>query len=140
MKARSVFGLSHVFSLSLILVVSACTGELASQKNSPTHSAAEIPIVPPATPPLSRSVIGHGVISVSYTHVVSEPSPSGFSLGYLRKGAIVEVLERRSVNSGGTVESWVFVGGAYRGWLREDVIQVYDNEAQARTAAESLIP
>jgi hypothetical protein len=107
---------------------------------NPAGSAAEIPILPPATPPLSRSVIGHGVISVSYTHVVSEPSPSGFSLGYLRKGAIVEVLERRSVNSGGTVESWVFVGGAYRGWLREDVIQVYDNEAKARTAAESLIP
>jgi hypothetical protein len=85
-------------------------------------------------------VIGYGVISVSYTHIVSEPSPSGFSLGYLRKSSIVEVLERRSVNNGGVTDSWVLVGDFPRGWLREDVIRVYDNEARARTAAESLRP
>jgi hypothetical protein len=100
----------------------------------------ESAILPPPTSPLSRSVIGYGVISVSYTHVVSEPSPLGFSLGYLRKSSIVEVLERRSVNNGGVTESWVLVEDSFRGWLKEDVIQVYDSEARARTAAESLRP
>jgi hypothetical protein len=85
-------------------------------------------------------VIGYGVINVSYTHVVSEPSPSGFSLGYLRKSAITEVLERRTVSNGGVTESWVLVGDSPRGWLREDMIQVYDSEARARTAAEALRP
>jgi hypothetical protein len=100
----------------------------------------EKPIIPPETPLLSRTVIGYGVISASYTHVAAEPNASGLSRGYLRRGSIVEVLERRSVNTQGTLESWIFVGGSYQGWLREDLIQVYDNEARARTAAESLTP
>jgi hypothetical protein len=36
------------------------------------------------------------------------------------------------------VESWVLVDGNYQGWLQEAVIDIYDNEAQAKTAAESL--
>lgn len=97
-------------------------------------------ILPPSTPPLSRSVIGYGVISASYIHVMSEPSPAGFALGYLRKSSVVEVLERRSVNNGGVTEFWVLVGNSPLGWIREDVIHVYDSEARARTAAEFLRP
>jgi hypothetical protein len=104
----------------------------------PNTGTGEIVVMPPATPPLSRQSLGYGVISASYTHVVAEPNQAGLSLGYLRRGSIVEVLERRSLNRGETAESWVFVAGAYRGWLREDVIQVYDNEARAKTAAESF--
>jgi mannose-6-phosphate isomerase-like protein (cupin superfamily) len=95
-------------------------------------------MIPPPTPPLSRPFIGYGVIDVSYTHVVAEPNQAGFSLGYLRKGSVVEVLERRQVTHGGIVESWVFVSGIYQGWLKEDVIQVYDNPAQAQTASASM--
>jgi hypothetical protein len=124
-----------VFFLLFALFIVSCTG-----KSFFTRPPEEAAIVPPPTSPLSRSVIGYGVISVSYTHIVSEPSPSAFSLGYLRKSSIVEVLERRSVNNAGITESWVFVGGAVMGWLREDVIHVYDSEAKARTAAESLRP
>jgi hypothetical protein len=51
----------------------------------------------------------------------------------------VRVLERRSVSREGRVESWVLVEGAYRGWVREDVIRVYDNQAQAETAAEAMV-
>jgi hypothetical protein len=131
----------HVFfllflSLSGLFIIS-CTDKPIFPWLS---GSGEDAILPPPTPPLSRSVIGYGVISVSYTHVVSEPSPSGFSLGYLRKSSIVEVLERRSVNNGGVTESWVLVGDSFRGWLKEDVIHVYDSEAKARTAAESLRP
>jgi hypothetical protein len=103
-----------------------------------TRNSGEIPVVPPPNPPLSRPVIGFGVISISYTHVAAEPDPQGASLGFLRKSAIVQVLERRPVIDGNTVESWVLVDGPYRGWLRENDIQVYGSEAQARTAAESL--
>ncbi|GHT73383.1 hypothetical protein FACS1894124_1670 [Spirochaetia bacterium] len=129
MRVGSIVGRGQVLVLALIwaLAVVSCDKE-----------SRELAIVPPVTPPLSRSVIGYGVISVSYTHVVAEPNQSGLSLGYLRKGSIVEVLQRRLVNRGGSGEAWVFVEGSYRGWLREDVIQVYDNEGRARTAAESL--
>jgi hypothetical protein len=95
-------------------------------------------VLPPATPPLSRSVIGYGVISVSYTHVFDEPLRRAASPGYLRRASIVEVLERRLVNSREGTESWVLVGGDYRGWIREEAVQIYDNMAQARTAAETM--
>lgn len=127
MRVGSIVGRGQVLALIGALAVVSCGKE-----------SRELAIVPPVSPPLSRSVIGYGVISVSYTHVVAEPNQAGLSLGYLRKGSIVEVLQRRLVNQGGSSEAWVFVEGSYRGWLREDVIQVYDNEGRARTAAESL--
>jgi hypothetical protein len=101
--------------------------------------AGETAVTLPETPPLSRRIIGYGVISVSYTHVTAEPSQAGLSLGYFRRGSLVEVTERRSVSHGEFAESWVFVEGAYRGWLRENVVEIYDNEAKAKTAAERLI-
>ncbi|MDR2404530.1 MAG: hypothetical protein LBD78_10940 [Spirochaetaceae bacterium] len=101
-------------------------------------TSGNVSIVPPPTPLLSRQFIGYGVINVSYTHVTEEPVPNGVSLGYLRKGSVVQVLERRSVNNRGTVEIWVLVNGVCRGWLREDLVQVYSNEAQAKTAAETM--
>ncbi|MDR0376234.1 MAG: hypothetical protein LBH70_00385 [Spirochaetaceae bacterium] len=127
-------------ALSLVLFglfTVSCTGRPAFPGRGANREAA---LLPPATPPLSRSVIGYGVINVSYIHVVSEPSSSGFSLGYLRKSAIVSVLERRAVNNDGVTEFWVLVGDSPRGWLREEVVQIYDNEAKARTAAELLSP
>jgi hypothetical protein len=100
----------------------------------------ETPVLPPATPVLSRSVIGYGVIGASYTHVAAEPDRTGASRGYLRKSSIVRVLERRSISRGEAVESWVLVDGVYQGWVQEDDIRVYDNEAQAKTAAGSMAP
>jgi hypothetical protein len=103
-----------------------------------TRATHEVAIVPPPTYPLSRSVIGYGVVSASYTHVVHEPGKGGVSLGYLRRGSIVRILERRLVT--GTSESWVLVEGNYRGWLRETVVDIYNLEAQAKTAAEMMTP
>ncbi|MDR3276107.1 MAG: hypothetical protein LBT11_02660 [Treponema sp.] len=111
----------------LILAASSCSGE-----------SDVIELEPPETPVLSRAVIGYGVIDASYTPVSEEPRQTGPSLGYLRRGAVVEVLERRSVSAGEAVESWVLVGGQYQGWLSETVIRVYDSEAQAKTAAKNL--
>jgi hypothetical protein len=103
-----------------------------------TRTAHEVTIIPPPTYPLSRSGIGYGVVSVSYTHVVNEPGKGGVSLGYLRRGSIVRILERRLVT--GTSESWVLVEGTYRGWLKETVVDIYGLEAQAKTAAERMTP
>ncbi|MDR2111457.1 MAG: hypothetical protein LBP32_09150 [Spirochaetaceae bacterium] len=96
----------------------------------------ELPVRPPSTSPLSRSGIGYGVINISYIQVRDEPNRGGVSLGYLRKGSVVPVLERRMVLSeGGNAESWVLIGGAYRGWLLEEMTRIFESEAQAATAA-----
>lgn len=97
-------------------------------------------MLPPSTPPLSRPVIGYGVVNVSYTHLVEEPGEGELSLGYLRRGSLIRVLERRA---GKNAESWVLVEGPFpqgheRGWLRESVVDIYDNEFQANTAAGSM--
>jgi hypothetical protein len=91
-------------------------------------------------PPLSRREIGYGVVSVSYTHIADEPGGGGLSLGYLRRGSVVRILERR-VPGGKAPETWVQVenGGAGPGWLPESVISIYPTEAQARTASETLL-
>ena len=112
---------------------------LSCSPNFPGRSTGEVSIVPPPTPPLIRPVLGYGVSSVFYTHVSAEPNQVGLSLGFFRRGSVVEVIERRSINHGEFAESWVFVEGKYRGWLRENVVRIYDNEAQAKTAAESLV-
>ncbi|MDR2630431.1 MAG: hypothetical protein LBC60_05865 [Spirochaetaceae bacterium] len=106
--------------------------------DSCTRGTEDIALIPPPTPPLSRSFLGYGVISVSYIQVLQEPVPGAESLGYLRRGSLVRVLERRKVNSQGTFESWVLVEGNYRGWLREDTVRIYGNEERAKTAAESM--
>ncbi|MDR3146152.1 MAG: hypothetical protein LBU21_07730 [Treponema sp.] len=96
---------------------------------------------PPAMPPLSREEIGYGVVNASYTHIVDKPDSQGLSLGYLRRGSVVRVLERRTSGQS-SPESWVLVeahqGPDSRGWLPEPVIDLYSSEAQAQTASESL--
>ena len=126
----------------------------------------EAPVIPPLSSPLSQPYIGFGVVNVSYTRVNSEPAdqpapmsaitPAAWtaeddpaetaSPGYLRRGAIVRIHERRLVRdrsvagnaAGGSGESWVLVEGASKGWLKESLVDVYETELQARTASESM--
>jgi hypothetical protein len=104
--------------------------------------AGEEPVVPPPTPPLSRPVIGYGVISVSYTHMMEEPEEGSASPGYLRRGSLIRILERRAVKGKNGAEFWVLTESVSppesRGWLRESVVDIYDNEFQANTAAGSM--
>jgi hypothetical protein len=120
---------SGVLFLLMVLVLNSC-----NRKNE------DILITPPVTPPLSRQLIGYGVINVSYTHVVEAAESGAPSLGYLRRGSIVKVIERRPLVNvvAGNVESWVLVEGNFQGWLTESVVDIYDNESQARTAAGSM--
>jgi hypothetical protein len=98
----------------------------------------EKPVIPPLTSPLSRPVIGYGVINVSYTHVNAEPKEGASSPGYLRRASLVSIIERRQIKTDKRAESWVLAEGVYRGWLKEEVVDIYDNEFQAKTAAESM--
>jgi hypothetical protein len=95
----------------------------------------EVVLNPPSTPPLSRPVIGYGVINKSYTHLTETSDHAGASRGYLRRGSVIRVIERRSVSAGDQTESWVLVEGDSQGWLPEGEVDIYDNEGQARTAA-----
>ena len=109
-----------------------------------SRSAEELPLVPPATHPLSREFIGYGVVSASFTHLLNEPGPAGVSLGYLRRGTVVRIIERRPFTARGSTVSWVYAEGNYEegnasgGWLEENNLEVYDTETQAITASRSM--
>ncbi|MCL2208633.1 MAG: SH3 domain-containing protein [Treponema sp.] len=98
----------------------------------------EMTVSPPVTSPLSRNYIGYGVITASFTHITGEPSEDSPSLGYLRRGSVVRIIKRQS--SGKNFISWVQLetensGG---GWLKEEVMDIYNSESQAKTASELL--
>ena len=94
--------------------------------------------MPPPTSPLSQAYIGYGVINVSYTRINSAPDEDSTSPGYLRRGSVVRITERRLSRNDGRAESWVFVEGAFSGWLRESLVDIYDNEPQAETASRLM--
>jgi hypothetical protein len=106
----------------------------------------EAPIIPPITSPLSGDCIGYGVIIDSYTHITGEPAEGGVSLGYLRRGSLVRVLRRQIIKTANGSVSWVladsnsqsFPLGFPSGWLKEEVMDIYDSESRAKTAAESM--
>jgi|TergutMp193P3_1026864.scaffolds.fasta_scaffold114643_1 hypothetical protein len=106
----------------------------------------ETPVIPPLTSPLSRSFIGYGVVNVSYTRVTAQPEEDipgddGFaaaSPGYLRRGSVVRILQRRLVRNQEKLDPWVLVDGSSIGWLKESLVDIYDSEPQARTASESM--
>jgi hypothetical protein len=94
--------------------------------------------LPPATPPLSRTALGYGVVSTPYVKMLDEPSGDGVSLGHVREGTILRVLERRIIREGEETRRWLLTEGDYQGWLPEEAITVYDNEDKARTAAGGI--
>ena len=119
--------LSAASAALVIVLLTACIG-----------NKEETPVIPPPTYPLSQVHIGYGVINVQYTRISSEPSEDSVSPGYLRRGSVVRVTERRLLRNSARGESWVFVEGAFNGWLRESLLDIYDNEMQAQTASRSM--
>ena len=98
----------------------------------------ETPVIPPPTSPLSQAHIGYGVVNVSYTRVSLMPDEDSVSPGYLRRGSVIRVTERRQFRTDDKNESWVLVDGTFSGWLRESLVDIYENEAQAQTASRSM--
>ena len=111
-----------------------------------SRNAEDAPLIPPPTNPMTREFIGYGVVNVSFVHVLKEPLMDNSSLGYLRKKSTVKIMERRSLSNRGKAETWVKIDAMYstetgiQGWLRESALNVYENEFQAMTAAETMIP
>ena len=109
----------------------------------------EIPVIPPVTSPLTGGYIGFGVITSSFTHINLDPSDNSDSVGYLRRGSLVKVLRRQIIKVSGNFISWVLIDAELysssgdieilQGWLKEDVMSIYGNERQARTASETIL-
>jgi len=126
---------SSISQLSLVLIFSAIFLTVLCSCNTRKE---EIDIIPPVTSPLSGDYIGFGVITESFTHLSADPSPDGRSLGYLRRGSLVQIIRRQTVKTQEGYISWVLTDGQQQGWLREDVMDIYKNEKQAVTASEML--
>jgi len=119
----------HIFIIFITLILSGCN----SKKD-------EIPVIPPLTSPLTGDYIGFGVITASFTHVTDAPTEDSVSLGYLRRGSLVRIIKRQTIRTGNVFISWVLADGNFQqGWLREDIMDIYDNESQARTASEAMV-
>jgi hypothetical protein len=111
-----------------------------------TRNSEEILIVPPPTNPLDRDFIGYGVINGSFVRLTEEPRRDGVSLGYIRKGALIKIIERRLITNREYAEVWILAeagysggaGGKIEGWLPEDSAEIYDNESRAFTASEAM--
>ncbi|MDR0908542.1 MAG: hypothetical protein LBM77_02140 [Spirochaetaceae bacterium] len=99
----------------------------------------------PITAPLSREIVGFAVIRGSYTNLYAQPENSGSINGsvpqtasgsFLRKGAIVETLERKILGTD-TKETWLFIRAANgnEGWIPETAARLFATKAQAETAA-----
>ena len=139
MRVGSFFRHSQVIPVLLILLVSLCIGC--------RRSSEEVPVMPPATHPLAREYIGYGVVNVSFIHLLDEPGSGGVSHGYLRRGTVVRIIERRQIVNRGSFESWVLTEGNYRlpgtpsrGWLQEAALEIYDRESRANTASKAMNP
>jgi hypothetical protein len=124
--------LKHAFGQLLLLI---CISALYAC----TANKEESPVIPPVTSPLSRDYIAFGVIKNSFTHILLDPAADSRSTSYLRRGSLVRILRRQTVRTPSGFVSWVLIEEEEQGWLKEEVMDIYDNESQARTAAESMI-
>jgi len=101
-------------------------------------------VILPATSPLTREYIGFGVITSSFTHLNSEPSEESPSFGYIRRGSLVKIIKRQTVRTPDGFVTWVLTdeitqgNTSVSGWLKEEVMDIFTNENQAKTASESM--
>ena len=95
-------------------------------------------VIPPITAPLTRNYIGYGVITDSFTHIQVDPQENSVSLGYLRRGSLVRIIRRQTVRTDSGFQTWVLTNEPQYGWLKEDVMSIYNTEGQARTASQML--
>jgi len=96
------------------------------------------PVLPPETSPLSQYFVGYGVINALHARLGAETSATGPAAGHERMGTVVKIHERRLVRTGTRIDSWLLVEADSKGWVPEELVDVYINESQARTAAESM--
>jgi len=135
--SRRISGLVSFFLILFVYVGPGCS-----------RQAEELPVMPVTTHPLVREFVGYGVVNVSFTHLLEEPHSTGTSRGYLRRGTVVRIIERRQVLVRGNPELWVLAEGNYngeagggasaQGWLHETTVDIFDNESRAKTASRTM--
>jgi len=139
---KGTFGqLSALLLVSLLFIIFNLSSCKANRE--------EKPVIPPVTSPLTRDYIGFGVITASFTHINEDPAEDSRSLGYLRRGSLVRIIRRQIIKTQDEYVSWVLTDGkqdgfesdknAAQGWLKEDVMEIYNNESQAKTASEAMV-
>jgi hypothetical protein len=135
----------YFIAINQLLFPLLLAGVFAIALASCRRGSEELPVVPPATYPLSREYIGFGVVNVSFAHLLEESSSTAVSLGYLRRGTVVRIIERRVIVNRANEETWVFVEGNYQGqgsvsngWLPETALVIYDSESRANTASRTM--
>jgi len=135
-RMRSLNHRKHQFSYPLLVVF--CLFALCSCY----VKKEEIIITPPVTSPLSRNYIGYGVVTASFTHITAEPAADSPSISYLRRGSLVRIIKRQTIKTKDGFVSWVLAeqnAVEEAGWLKEEVIDIYINESQARVASEFIL-
>ena len=131
MKKRSIYTARAVAKVCLAIFALALTTACTGRRN-------DTPVLPPETAPLSQSYVGYGVINVLYTRLSVETTAASPAAGHARIGTVVRIHERRLVRDGAATESWLLIEGDSKGWIREELVSVYANISQARTAAEAM--
>ena len=127
-------------SFAVLLAIVSCLLFFSGCRRAPE----DFPLTPPTTHLLARDFIGYGVVTDSFSHILNEPGPQGVSLGHLRRGTVIRIIERRPFSYRNNMEFWVLAEGNYegdnasQGWLQENGLLIYDTESQARTASRSL--
>jgi len=96
------------------------------------------PVLPPETIPLSHEYVGYGVVNALYARLGTGASDAAPAAGHARMGTVARILERRLVMDGGRRESWLLIEAEATGWIREDLVDVFANAAQARAAAQAM--
>ena len=86
------------------------------------------------------------MVNGSFIHLLNEPGVEGVSQGYLRRGTVVRIQERKAITEKEKTELWVLAEGNYegqgnilKGWLEEATVEIYDSESRAKTASKAMI-
>lgn len=86
--------------------------------------------------PVISGGLGWAVVSIAYARLLSEPDAKAADAGTARRGDIARIAARERFFRGGSAEVWYRLElGPATGWLRNDAVSVYRNEAEARKAA-----
>lgn len=95
------------------------------------------PIAFEETPVISGG-LGWAVVSIAYARLLSEPDAQAGDTGTARRSDMGRIAARERVFRNGSAEVWYRLElGSSNGWLREDAVSVFRNEAEARKAAEA---
>lgn len=110
--------------------------------------------MPPETPLFLKEGVGYGVVNASFANVLRDPRDNAASMGLIRKGSVVVVVERRAIpvegDPNGEARLWVFVEmqtaqGDFAetrqvtGWLPGESMDFYTSLSQAETASAMML-